>query len=111
MDPLTDEQMDRLKEAFEQYMKTSRDLLVAVFENVTDDTPKELLTVGLEHFMADMELSAAGQALAEELEKGGNYDLNLDDIRSETIRRRMDEVRHGPVPNPPSTDRDYGRKE
>lgn len=99
MDPLTDDQMDRLKEGFEQYMKSARDLLIAVFENVNEDTPHELLAAGLEHFMADMELSAAGKELVEELEKGGDYDLNLDDIKSQTIRDKITEVRHGPVPN------------
>lgn len=107
MDRITDEEMEGLRQAMEEYMKASRHLMMTILEEIEPtDVPQDVMMATLGLALADYKVGEMGKELKRKLEEGGDYELNLEDIQSQTIRDKITEVRHGPVP-----DNDYGRKE
>lgn len=113
MDRISDEEMESLREAMEEYMKASRKLMTAVLEMEPTSLPQDVMMAALGVALADHKVGEVGGAIRQKIEEGGDYDLNLDDIQSQTIRTKVEEFRHGPVPNAETNtpDNDYGRKE
>lgn len=99
MDPLTDDQFREVREAIEDYMKASRKLMMTILEMEPTEIPQDVMMATLGLALADYKVTSTGDAIREKMEEGSDYDLNLEDIQSKTIKQKMEQARHGPVPN------------